>query len=183
MQVLAGAAGEAGVAPLGSALWDSPVATRETEAPIQPSLLQPSLALVLMCLMVVGMKIYAINWGFEFSLLIFTSPCQTIHFLDAGRLGPALCLFLGNLFPKRGDKLQLFSYLSCVLPGKGEVMAPLTARGTWFLAPWDLHLTWAVLLAACFFLLCGHSKRGEDSNSVLIVIMALAMTLMPSRRR
>lgn len=57
MEPAAGTAGEAGAAPLGSALWDSPMASREAEAPIQPSLLQASLALVLSCLMVVGMNV------------------------------------------------------------------------------------------------------------------------------
>lgn len=100
---------------------------------MQPSLLQDSLALVLSCLMVVGMNV---GWGFEFSLLIFTSACKMIHFLNAGRHGPTLCLFLCNLFPKTGDKLQLFRYLSCVLPGRGEVMAPFPAQ--WHLAPGSL---------------------------------------------
>lgn len=128
LEPAAGTAGEAGAAPLGSALWDSPVASREVEAPVQPSVLQASLALVLKCLVVVGKKVWAISWGFEFSLLIFTSPCHMIYFLNAGRLGPTLCLFLGHLFPKRGDKLQLFRYLSCVFSGRGEVMAPFPAQ-------------------------------------------------------
>lgn len=136
MEPAAGTAGEAGAAPLGSVLQDSLIASREAEAPIQPSLLQASIALVLVswCLMVVGMKVWAISWGYEFSLLIFTSPCQMIHFLNAGRFEPTLCLFLGNLFPKRGDKLQ--QYLSSVLVGRGEVMAPLPAQ--WHLVPGPL---------------------------------------------
>lgn len=57
MEPAAGTAGEARAAALGSALWDSPMAGREVEAPIQPSLLQASLALVLKCLVVGGVKV------------------------------------------------------------------------------------------------------------------------------
>lgn len=142
---------------------------------------QASLVLVLKCLRVVGIKVWAISWSFEFSLLIFTSPCQMIYFLNAGRLGPTVCLFLGHLFPKRGDKLQLFRYLSCVLSGRREVMAPFPAQ--WHLVPSSLGspLDMGCLVSNLLLSALCQSKRGEDSNSVLIVVMALAVSLMPSR--
>ena len=51
-----------------------------------------------------GLKAWATGWGFGFSLLLFPSSCQLIHILNPGRLGPCLCLFLGNLFT-RGEEI------------------------------------------------------------------------------
>lgn len=50
-----------------------------------------------------GPKVWAMVWGFVFSLLLSTSSCQLIHLLNPGRLGPSLCLFLGNLLPRREE--------------------------------------------------------------------------------
>jgi len=86
-----------------------------------------------------GPKAWAMGWDFVFSHLLFTSSCQLICLLNPGRLGPSLCLFLGNLLPRReqiGSSVSdLSCTLTCLLQGQERGDGISLGSGTWFLAP------------------------------------------------
>lgn len=97
-----------------------------------------------------------------FSLLLFTSSCPLIHFLNPGSLGPSLCLFLGYFLPRDSDVSDCSFVFSCLLSRQGRGDSISTAQRC--LVPGSLGCSLDIncfisnLLLSC---LCPQQKRGR----------------------